>query len=78
MNTHFSYIEIPTDKGISLHNLTSELKSAVKKSEVKHGFVTVTSNHITTGIIGVRVKTTYHNSPKPDQGFFATILAPFL
>lgn len=44
------FIELETGDGISLHDLMAELKAAVMKSGIKHGFVTVTSQHTTTAI----------------------------
>jgi len=45
-----SIIELQTGDGIALHDIMSELKTAVVKSGIKNGFVTVTSQHTTTAI----------------------------
>jgi secondary thiamine-phosphate synthase enzyme len=45
-----SLIELDTGKGISLHEITPGIKTAVAKSGIKNGFVTVTSQHTTTAI----------------------------
>jgi secondary thiamine-phosphate synthase enzyme len=45
-----SFIELATGAGISLHDITPDLKEAVAKSGVRDGFVTVTSQHTTTAI----------------------------
>ena len=45
-----SYIELETGEGIALHDLMPGIKEAVAKTEIKHGFVTVTSQHTTTAI----------------------------
>ena len=45
-----SFIELETGEGISLHDITPELKRAVEKAGVKNGFVTVTSQHTTTAL----------------------------
>jgi secondary thiamine-phosphate synthase enzyme len=45
-----SYIELETVEGIALHDLMPGIKEAVAKTGIKHGFVTVTSQHTTTAI----------------------------
>lgn len=45
-----SFLELETGEGISLHDLMSGIMAAVLKSEIKNGFVTVTSQHTTTAI----------------------------
>ena len=45
-----SIIELDTGNGISLHDITPDLRVAVAKSGTKNGFVTVTSQHTTTAI----------------------------
>ena len=45
-----SFVELDTDAGISLHDITPDIKAAVAKSGIKNGFVTVTSQHTTTAI----------------------------
>ena len=45
-----SYIELETGEGIALHDLMPGIKKAVAKTGIKHGFVTVTSQHTTTAI----------------------------
>ncbi|HEY9050077.1 MAG TPA: secondary thiamine-phosphate synthase enzyme YjbQ [Gammaproteobacteria bacterium] len=45
-----SFIELETGEGIALHDLMPDIKSAVAKSGIKNGFVTLTSQHTTTAI----------------------------
>jgi secondary thiamine-phosphate synthase enzyme len=45
-----SYIELETAEGIALHDLMPGIEDAVTQSEIKNGFVTVTSQHTTTAI----------------------------
>jgi secondary thiamine-phosphate synthase enzyme len=45
-----SYIELETGEGIALHDLMPCIKEAVAKTGIKHGFVTLTSQHTTTAI----------------------------
>jgi secondary thiamine-phosphate synthase enzyme len=45
-----SFIKMETGDGISLHDIMPGLKEAIAKSEIKNGFVTVTSQHTTTAI----------------------------
>lgn len=45
-----TFIELETDAGISLLDLMPEIKAAVGNSNIKNGFVTVTSQHTTTAI----------------------------
>lgn len=45
-----SSVELDTGAGISLHDVTPDIKAAVARSGIKNGFVTVTSQHTTTGI----------------------------
>jgi secondary thiamine-phosphate synthase enzyme len=45
-----SFIELETGEGISLHDLMPGIKDQVEISEIKNGFVTVTSQHTTTAI----------------------------
>lgn len=44
------FIELETGEGISIHDLMSGLKTAIAKSAINNGFVTVTSQHTTTAI----------------------------
>lgn len=46
-----SFIELETDKGISLHDITPDIRAAIDKSGIANGFVTVTSQHTTTAIV---------------------------
>lgn len=50
MKSIASYIEIETDEGIALHNLTPGIRNAIAKSGIRNGLVTVTSQHTTTAI----------------------------
>lgn len=50
MKIHQSFIELETGKGISLHDLMSDIKDVITKSGISNGFVTVTSQHTTTAI----------------------------
>ena len=50
MNIISSFIELETGDGIALHDLMADINSAVAKSGIKNGFVTVTSQHTTTAI----------------------------
>lgn len=50
MKINSSFIELDTGQGISLHDITPEIKRAVVTSGIKTGFVTVTSQHTTTAI----------------------------
>ena len=43
-------IEISTNPGIALHDITAEIDAYVSQSEITHGFVTVTSQHTTTAL----------------------------
>ena len=45
-----SFIELSTGKGIALHDLMPEIRNVIENSEIKNGFVTVTSQHTTTAI----------------------------
>jgi secondary thiamine-phosphate synthase enzyme len=45
-----SYIELATGEGIALYDLMPDIRNTVAKSEIKNGFVTVTSQHTTTAI----------------------------
>ena len=45
-----SSIELDTGEGISLHDLTGDIRAAVAASGIGNGFVTVTSQHTTTAI----------------------------
>lgn len=46
-----SFIELETGKGISLHDITPDIRAAIDKSGIANGFVTVTSQHTTTAIV---------------------------
>lgn len=48
--THYEEIQIQTDSGISVHDVTEEVASIVDKTSVKEGVVTVLSKHSTVGI----------------------------
>jgi len=50
MKKFSSYIEIETSQGISLHDIMPDIKAAIARSGIRHGFVTVTSQHTTTAI----------------------------
>lgn len=50
MKSYSSFIEIDTGEGIALHDLMSGINDIVTKSNIKNGFVTVTSQHTTTAI----------------------------
>ena len=50
MKSVLSFVELHTGAGISLHDITPEIKAAVARSAIKNGFVTVTSQHTTTAI----------------------------
>lgn len=43
-------LEINTDTGIALHDITAEIKNFVAQSGIANGFVTVTSQHTTTAL----------------------------
>ena len=43
-------LEINTDSGIALHDITAEIKNFVAQSGIADGFVTVTSQHTTTAL----------------------------
>lgn len=45
-----SFIELETGAGISLHDITPDIRAAIAKSGISNGFVTVTSQHTTTAI----------------------------
>ena len=45
-----SFIELETDAGISLHDITPDIRGVIGKSGIANGFVTVTSQHTTTAI----------------------------
>ncbi|TNF35920.1 MAG: YjbQ family protein [Gammaproteobacteria bacterium] len=45
-----SFINLETGTGISLHDLMTDIRSAVADSGIQNGFVTVTSQHTTTAI----------------------------
>ena len=45
-----SFIEIETGEGISLHDITPDIKAAVAESGIQDGFVTLTSQHTTTAL----------------------------
>ena len=48
--THFTEIEVRTNDGVSVHDITEEIESIIKKSRVREGLVTVLSKHSTVGI----------------------------
>lgn len=50
MKTYFSYIEIVTGKGISIHNMNNEILKILTDSGIRNGFLTVTSQHTTTAV----------------------------
>jgi secondary thiamine-phosphate synthase enzyme len=50
MNINTSFIELETGNGISLHDLTADIRDTVAGSGIQNGFVTVTSQHTTTAI----------------------------
>ena len=50
MKVKSSFIKLKTGKGIALHDIMPDIKSAVDASGIKNGFVTVTSQHTTTAI----------------------------
>lgn len=43
-------LEINTDSGIALHDITTDIKNFVTQSGIIDGFVTVTSQHTTTAL----------------------------
>ena len=43
-------LEISTDSGIALHDITTDIKNFVTQSGIIDGFVTVTSQHTTTAL----------------------------
>jgi len=45
-----TFIELDTGEGISIHDITDDVRVAVSQAGVSHGFVTVTSQHTTTAI----------------------------
>jgi secondary thiamine-phosphate synthase enzyme len=45
-----SFIELETGAGISLHDITPDIRDVIKQSGMSAGFVTVTSQHTTTAI----------------------------
>ncbi len=50
MKIFSSFIELETGEGIALHDLIPGIKGAIANAGIKHGFVTVTSQHTTTAI----------------------------
>lgn len=48
--THFEEIKVPTGKGISLVDITNDIKNIVSKQQIKEGTVTVLSKHSTVSI----------------------------
>lgn len=44
-------IEVETEAGIALHDLTPRLRQTIDGSGLRDGFVTVTSQHTTTAIV---------------------------
>jgi secondary thiamine-phosphate synthase enzyme len=45
-----SFIELDTGEGITLHDIMPDLGDTIKKSGIKNGFLSVTSQHTTTAI----------------------------
>ena len=50
MNIVPSFIEIDTNEGIALHDITTQISAAIDASKIENGFVTVTSQHTTTAL----------------------------
>lgn len=50
MNIKPFSIELKTGSGISLHDLTNQVRDCVTESGIENGFVTVTSQHTTTAL----------------------------
>ena len=50
MKTHFKTLDIETGDGISIHNITAQVREAVAESGVVDGIVAVTSQHTTTAL----------------------------
>jgi len=50
MNIKPFSIELKTDPGISIHDLTSQIQEGIAESGIENGFVTVTSQHTTTAL----------------------------
>lgn len=50
LRIHSSFIELETGAGISLHDITPEIRAAIDQSGITNGFVLVTSQHTTTAI----------------------------
>ena len=50
MKIYSGFIELQTGQGISLHDLMPAIRKIVAESELRNGFVTVTSQHTTTAI----------------------------
>mmetsp|Transcript_28055 Transcript_28055/g.53116 ORF Transcript_28055/g.53116 Transcript_28055/m.53116 type:complete len:207 (-) Transcript_28055:56-676(-) len=49
--THFTTLQVPTGRGVSMVDLTSEVANVVKDSKVVEGVVTVLSKHSTVGVM---------------------------
>ena len=49
--THYEEIVVPTKRGVSLVDITKEVRDILKKTEVKEGVVTVLSRHSTVGVM---------------------------
>jgi len=50
MTTYFQQLNIDTQPGISLHNITPAVKEAVRASGIPEGILVVTSQHTTVAI----------------------------
>jgi secondary thiamine-phosphate synthase enzyme len=46
-----TFIELETGEGISLHDITADIKATLARSGIINGFVTVTSQHTTTALV---------------------------
>ena len=50
MKFHNETIQLTTDKGIHLHDISEEVKQVIKNSNIQNGFVTINSMHTTTAL----------------------------
>ena len=48
--THFEEVIVPTNDGVSVHDITEEIEAIVAKTGCEEGLVTVLSKHSTVGI----------------------------
>ena len=48
--THFEEVIVPTNDGVSVHDITEEIEAIVAKTGCEEGLVTVLSKHSTVGV----------------------------